>query len=218
MTTHVIALHECSLPIAGRRGNNDFTPLRGTGFRLFRSDLVVTAKHVVEDFDTCIVGCPIGSKSGRLVLRSSVEILFPPDETSDLAVLRLADHVPAQCFSLVPPEEHQRVFGQPIASYGYPGIEEDLAPKPRMMFGHIQRSFIYSNEDRAERYAAYELGFPAFGGQSGSPVFLNTSTHVAVKSVVAVVTNSLFYTTMATSASWAIGMSLEPFDAWLRTL
>ena len=90
-----------------------------------------------------------------------------------------------------------------------------------MMKGHIQSSYQYETgpeSDRKYRYTAHELGFPAFPGLSGAPVFRD----LARQEVIALVTNRISYSTQlgddATRAYWALGASLVPLRGWLNSL
>ena len=87
----------------------------------------------------------------------------------------------AECFAVgVPPQVTAAVgtaggrsalIGQAVGSFGFPELLE--SPWPRYMHGHIQRLFRHRDVERNLDYEAYELGFPAFPGQSGSPAFLD---------------------------------------------
>ena len=105
-----------------------------------------------------------------------------------------------------------------VASYGYVGNNDDTTTS-RMMFGHVQRAFRYSDEDSGYGYRAYELGFPAFAGQSGSPVMLNREGRADMRrTIVAVVTAYHSYSRDAASATWALGIVLAPFSDWLSAV
>ena len=154
------------------------------------------------------------------------DVLYPPDDEADLAAMILPDTGPWQCFHLPEPEvfDDLTMLGDRVVSYGFPVHETD-ATTPRMMFGHIQRRYEYTH--KAFSYSAFECGFPAFGGQSGSPALSNSLTlpH-ARRNALAVVTANITYEQrdnedddlLCVSASWAIGLSLAPFRDWLMSL
>ena len=98
------------------------------------------------------------------------------------------------------------------------GVEKPIPP--RLMKGHIQRRFQY--RDQRYNYSSYELGFPAFHGQSGSPVFLDNLTPHARNKVVGVVTRWISFRSEiqgdVAEALWAIGASLYPLSDWIKEL
>ena len=71
-------------------------------------------------------------------------------------------------------------------------------------------------------YSSYELGFPAFPGQSGSPVFLDNLTPRARNKALGVVTKWISFRSEiqgdVSKASWAIGASLTPLSDWIKAL
>ena len=220
MSNETINLGECVVSIHGYLGPGQYTRQNlGTGFRLARSNLVVTAKHVVGQFVKCAVVSNRPSDSMSTVTPSE-ETLFPPDAGADLAVLVLEETGDWQRFALQPPSDSS-VLGMRVASYGFPAHKTNERT-PRIMFGHIQRIYIHADDKHQDRYSAYELGFPSFKGQSGSPVFSDELTPKARQNVLAVVTNSIVYRQSAepttASASWAVGLALAPFADWLNSI
>ena len=187
--------------------------LHGTGFRLGRPDVVMTAKHVASNCrDDCFVIFDKGDGRGLSSFEHVGRIVVPPDSGADLAALILRDAGAWETFNLAPRPDF--LLGMPVGSFGYP---EDTRPgkvEPRMLIGHIQR--IMGHETDSYRYVAYELGFPAFPGQSGSPVFSDRGRD----NVVAVVTQSKMRSRSvpAASSSWTIGISLYPFEDWKQSI
>ena len=86
------------------------------------------------------------------------------------------------------------------------------------MVGHVQRRYWHDDPDeRHERYEAYELSFPAFGGQSGSPICLREVPNPYRHRVAAIVTNSFpyFAPDRPMAAFWAVGLVVGPFSDWI---
>ena len=111
--------------------------------------------------------------------------------------------------------------GADVASYEYPMIGGEKPVPPRSMKGHIQRAFVHREE--GYRYAALEPGFPAFAGQSGSPVFLDDVLYLQGRTnAIGIVTRWVTYETEEggekSSIRWAVGASLTPLQEWLRRL
>lgn len=186
----------------------------GTGFRLGRSNLVATARHVVAGRAGCRVGVVPDRLNQQVVYEDVLRVEYPPQNDADLAMLVLEEDASRswEFFELMEKPDHE--LGHPVASYGFPGQQR----MPRLMFGHVQRTVMYS----AGRMV-YELGFPAFKGQSGSPVFSNGSGARARHYVLAVVSKSTTYVQdvdnpVSASASWAIGESLFPHADWIEGL
>ena len=199
----------------------------GTAFRAHRPDLLLTARHTVANHDGS--GSPILALEPARNFHAAITDILYPDATSDLAALFL-EHgggMNAECFAVgVPPQVtaavgaaggRPAIVGQGVGSFGFPELVESSSP--RYMHGHIQRLFRHRDVKRSLDYEAYELGFPAFPGQSGSPVFLDGLGD----SAVAVVTKGIRYGSkvgrdLAAEASWAIGITLEPYVDWIRSL
>ena len=189
---------------------------KGTGFRLGRPDLIITARHVAEGCSLRFVSANMG---GSLPVEEKVlRIEYPPQPEADLAALILEGSSHAwQYFTLMDKPNHE--LGQKIMSYGYPGHE--AGSTPRLMSGHVQRVYVFTKD--TYRYRAYELGFPAFRGQSGSPVFLDDLSTGARNNVLALVTSSVTYNQdvrdlLSASVSWAVGLSLLPYAEWIESL
>ncbi len=191
----------------------------GTGFRLIRPDLIVTARHVADQCKPCFVAS--WSQDGKAIeLVQRVET--PPDPKADIAALLLENSGPWEHFRLTAQPAIE--LGRRVGSFGYPVVEDGLTP--RMLLGHIQRVYEYEDEHGRYSYAARELSFPSFGGQSGSPVFSNELSPGARENAIAVITNSTVVQALEvkgagaspTSASWAVGLSLYPFADWLSSL
>ena len=189
---------------------------QGTGFRLGRPDLIITARHVAEGCSLCYVSASMGGSPA--IKEKVLRIEYPPQPEADLAALILEGPSHGwQYFTLMDKPAHE--LGQRIMSYGYPGHEAESTP--RLMSGHVQRVYVFTKN--TYRYRAYELGFPAFRGQSGSPVFLDDLSQGARNNVMALVTGSVTYNQnvrdlLSASVSWAIGLSLFPYAEWIESL
>ena len=211
-------LAEMVVVVAEGVPGRDEHPL-GTGFRLIRPDLIVTARHVADQCQPCFVASwGRDGKSIELVHR----VETPPDPKADIAALLIESSRAWEHFRLTAPPAFE--LGQRVGSFGYPVVEDGLTP--RMLLGHIQRVYEYEDEHGRYRYAARELSFPSFGGQSGSPVFSNEIGPRARENAIAVITNSTVVQALEVkgvdnspaSASWAVGLSLYPFAEWLSSL
>lgn len=215
-----INLQERVLLVMRDEGQKRWTHL-GTGFRVGRPGLGVTARHVVEREDPSsllvmdwMYASPVGV----------ARIHHPPCEgvqkAPDLAVLELqGTHDELELFQM----DRRRVeLGESVVSYGYPQHATTEGVTPRMMFGRVQRHYHFGQFDHREEpwfYPAIEVGFPAFPGQSGSPVMLDACRNL----VVGVVTTSLDYGSVtgdaaSTSASWAVAMETLHHADWIASL
>ena len=178
----VVTIHEISPA--------DDPIIRGTEFRV-APNVVVTAKHVVENYRECLVGT--APKSGGVIVTLAESIHMEPSGKADLAVLVLEEQDPPLDYLKIMPSHGYGMLGAPVSSYGY-AAEKGGGFTQRFLVGHVQRSYKYPWHDnpdkRQERYEAYELSFPAFGGQSGSPICLREVPDPYRHRVVAIVTNS----------------------------
>ena len=187
----------------------------GTGFRICRPNLVLTAAHVINEHSPAEVRV-VSTYFSPAKIFTPTRIERHPK--ADVAALFLDEEEAAQaaleCFDLgVPSSDYPGFSDYPLAedvlAYGFPVIADEKPIPPRMMKGHIQSKRQY------EGYAAYELAFPAFPGLSGSPVFRDHNRNV----VVAIVTTSTTYahreTRMRPRADWALGAALPPLAEWL---
>lgn len=194
-------------------------PPLGTGFRLIRPDLIVTARHVADQCEPCFV---VSSGRDGPAIELVQRIETPPDLKADIAALLLESSGAWQHFRLTAKPAIE--LGRRVGSYGYPVVGDGLTP--RMLQGHIQRVYEYKDKHGRYRYEARELSFPSFGGQSGSPVFSNELSPRARENAIAVITNSTVVQALEVkgtgaspaSASWAVGLSLYPFAEWLSSL
>ena len=187
----------------------------GTGFRLTRPDLIVTARHVADQCEPCFVVSV--RQGGKAIVESVERIARPPDSKADIAALLVESSVPWQHFRLAARRDIE--LGRRVGSYGYPVVSSGLTP--RLLLGHIQRVYVYEDEHGRYRYPARELSFPSFGGQSGSPVFSNEISPRARVNAVAVITASSVVRGLDAPhafASWAVGLPLFPFAEWLSSL
>ena len=196
----------------------------GTGFRICRPSLVLTATHVIENRRPAEVRV-VATNSSPVQFLSPTRIERHPQ--ADVAALFLDEQEQAglECFALGVPSNDYPGFsdyplGEDILAYGFPLLESPISA--RMMKGHIQQ---YKRNYKG--YDAYELAFPAFGGLSGSPVFLDKERNV----VIGVVTTSTTYYSEkrpqtpeqeekphTIRADWAIGAALHPLAGWLESL
>lgn len=194
-------------------------PPIGTGFNLEKPGLVLTAHHVVENQNSVLVVNNSGSvlrieRSARIIRHPSADvaaILLQPDIWEDTEHFRIGS--PPQGYRDFP-------LGTEVASYGYPVMGAEKPVNARLMRGHIQRTFKYS--DTSYQYQSFELGFPAFAGQSGSPVFLDDVYYPDPRNqAVGIVTRWVVFSTEEngnSSIRWANGASLIPLKKWIRRI
>ncbi len=201
----------------------------GTGFNLNRPGFVLTAQHILEGQKEVFV---VDTSKNPLGVYPVSDIVRHP--SADLVILRLKNESlkDQEHFYLGVPESGFSEFplGEDVASYGFPQVGMERPINPRFMQGHITRHFQYGDGEYS--YSALELGFPAFHGQSGSPVFLNMRSR---SRVIGMVTRSIFYTSECfkpkdkmgtedgfeyekeiTGVSWAIGLSLTSLYDWVQ--
>ena len=211
-----ISLGKRVFMVFGKTANE---PPIGTGFSVNRSELVLTANHVVKGHSRVLV---VNTSGQELQIVPSSRIVFHP--SADIAAILLPAGVwnGAEYFELgIPPSGYPDFpLGEEVASYGYPQMGVEKPIPPRLMKGHLQRRFQY--RDQGYIYSSYELGFPAFHGQSGSPVFLDNLTPRAREKAVGVVTKSISFRSETqgnvSEVSWAIGASLTPLSDWIEAL
>lgn len=107
-------------------------------------------------------------------------------------------------------------LGEDIISLGYPSLADEKSVRMRMMRGHLQA--LYLHRTARYEYRALELPFPAFPGQSGSPVIRNWARN----EVIGVVTDNVMYSSERggdrTEAYWTLAASLAPLAEWLDAL
>ena len=141
--------------------------------------------------------------------------------TCDVAAFHVDHAEPEQdfdCFLRGEPANGYSDFplGEDVFSVGYPLLADEKPVRVRMMQGHVQARYPY--RAAPYEYEALELPFPAFPGQSGSPVVRDWARQEAI----GVVTESVRYSTELgedrTEAHWTIASSLAPIGDWLDSL
>lgn len=195
-------------------------PPIGTGFQIQRAGCVLTASHVLNDQDRVLV---VNTSGSQLDIIESERIIKHPK--ADLAAIMIpsATREKTEYYELgTPPAEYGDFpLGEEVASYGYPKLAGEMPVAPRLMKGHIQRRFEYQDDPYA--YAAFELSFPSFPGQSGSPIFLDNLTTNARNQAIGIVTRTTSFTSeeqgeITVAAWWAVGASLTPLRSWIEGL
>lgn len=188
----------------------------GTAFGIAKPGLILTAHHVVKDIPAAnlLVCCTAYSA----LLNVRVDRIVPHSD-ADAAVLLVNPDERLEHFEIGTPRDGFDEFplGEDVLSYGFPPLEKPV--KPRLMKGHIQSQF-REREDGYD-YRAFELAFPAFPGQSGSPVFGDWRRN----SVMGIVTQYKSYTLTekgapqpSTAGYWAIGASITPLADWIQLI
>ena len=188
----------------------------GTGFGVAKPGVVLTATHVVKDIphNQLFVVCTFYS---TLLICKVDKVISHPK--ADVSALMIKPEKPLEYFTIGKPPNGYNDFplATDVLSYGFPIMVNEKPVQPRMMKGHIQRQYLH--KDKEYVYSAYELGFPAFHGQSGSPVFPDLFNR---DTVIGVVTRSISFSleqgNTRADASWAIGASLISILDWIEAL
>ena len=193
----------------------------GTCFGIRKQSLVLTAEHVVSDrsHSSLIVVCTGHSSLTHCPVR---RVERHPD--ADVAALIIDKNEALEHFDIgIPSDVYKGYQDYPLAedvlAYGFPMLGTEKPIRSRMMKGHIQAHYVYTDAEERYRYRAYELAFPAFPGMSGSPVFQDFHNRNAA---IAIVTDSISYSSETgnevTRSDWAIGAALHPLSDWLESL
>ena len=187
----------------------------GTGFGIAKPGVVLTANHVVKNIphDQLFVVSTFYSSPLICEVNEVIHHL-----KADVSALIIKPKKPLEYFKIGKPPHGFDDFplAEDVLSYGFPIMFEKKIP-PRMMKGHIQRKYLYKDTEYC--YSAYELGFPAFPNQSGSPVLPDSHNR---DTVLGIVTKSISFSSeqgnKRTDASWAIGASLISILDWIESL
>ena len=165
-------------------------PPIGTGFLINSPEIVLTADHVVRE-QSCVR--IVNTSIKGLSMTTSCRIIN--HQAADIAAIILPKDAwkSSEPFELgFPPAGYSdHPLGEEVLSYGFPQMGTEKPIPPRLMKGHLQRQFQY--QDELYEYKSFELGFPAFHGQSGSPVILDNLTKGARKKVIGLVTKSISF-------------------------
>ncbi len=189
----------------------------GTCFAFRRPGLFLTAAHVIRDIPMDALSvASAGPDSERWQIEAT---RF--HEASDVAAFHVDRTTEEQyfgCFTHGVPSPGLTDFalGENILSVGYPILADEKLLRIRMLKGHVQA--LYRHRAGPYEYGALELPFPAFPGQSGSPVLRDRARN----EVIGVVTKSVMYSSERgenrTDAYWTLAASLAPLTAWLDSL
>lgn len=191
---------------------NDPTKPLGTCFPFGIPGTFLTARHVVEKTPKQAI---------RIVSDNDVWSVDDVDAHPgvDLAVIKSNDGRMVDPFQIGHPLGNGEFpLGEPVISFGFTIRKDNDDPQPyaeppRVLRGHIQqhKPVVF---DQAE-YMHYELPFPAFAGNSGSPVLRDANWGEAI----GVVTNGLRFSTriddITTIAWWTMAASLHSTRDWL---
>ena len=215
MEEHSISLEKRVLWLFSREAEHPI----GTCFGFGRPGLFLTAAHVLGDLripDLLVASVGPEPSTWRV---EGVE----HHPRCDVAAFRIdaGDARPEQDFECfmrgIPPSGYSDFpLGEEVISVGYPLLADERPIPRRLMRGHLQSLYPYRGQPY--EYTAFELPFPAFPGQSGSPVIRDW----ARQEVIGVVTESIRYTTELdedrTEAHWTLAASLAPLADWLDSL
>ena len=189
----------------------------GTGFGVAKPGIILTANHVIKDIPRNQLSVVCTFYSPLLICKVDKVIHHPK---ADVSALMIQSKKPLEYFKIGKPLTGYDDFplATDVLSYGFPSMPHEKPIQPRMMKGHIQRQYLYKDTEYV--YWAYELGFPAFHGQSGAPIFPDLYNR---DTVLGVVTQSISFSSMKgtntiADASWAIGASLIFILDWIESL
>lgn len=196
----------------------EYIPAIGTGFGILKQGIVLTAHHVIKSVpkNQLFVGSTFYSP--LLIYKIDKVIKHPKADVSAL-IIKAEKEKPLEYFKIGKPPHGFDDFplAEDVLSYGFPIMPNEKPIHPRMMKGHIQKQYLYKDTEYC--YQAYELGFPAFHGQSGSPVFPDFQKR---DTVIGIVTRSISFSSeqgnTSANASWAIGASLISIQDWIESL
>ena len=197
----------------------DNNPCIGTAFSVKRSNLLLTAAHVVRDIERILVTCTYYSP---LVNYKVDKVVSHP--RADLAALYIKNNSKFGHFDIgnpsdVYPNYDEYPLAEDILSYGFPLVGNEKPIKPRMMKGHIQSKYDHTSPDRRYKYRAYELSFPAFPGLSGSPVFRDLNNR---NEVIGIVTDRISFCSEQnnheTRMYITVATALFAFVDWIQSL
>ena len=186
----------------------------GTCFAFKRPGVFLTAAHVIENGDESSLRLVTGDDDLKLA-----RVERHPDV--DVAAITLrANGNPSdfECFSLAELPIGVDLFplGEVVASFGYTLRSEDSSVELRWMQGHIQRHIFKVGEEGTAH--DYELPYPSFPGNSGSPVMLGADP----RKVIAVTTHGRTFSCKVgeatTIAHWTVAAALSPIADWLNEL
>lgn len=196
-------------------GGQQVRPI-GTAFGIDKRGVVLTAHHVVKNLpESELIVCRTGQPP---ILNIRVDRIVSHPE-ADVVALALRAEQAIEHFHIGKPDEGFSDFplGTEVCSYGFPPLQKPV--QPRLMKGHIQCNLQYN--EKGYDYKAFEFSFPAFPGQSGSPVFDDYNRN----NVVGIVTSSYSLATMdkgkklpSAAGFWAIGASIAPLADWIRSI
>ena len=189
----------------------------GTCFAFGRPGLFLTAAHVIRDIPMYAVSVASPGPTPKRWRVDSIRC----HEAGDVAALYI-DHTAKEqhsaCFirGIPLPGFPDFALGENIIALGYPLLADEWSVRMRVMKGHLQA--LYSYRTALYEYRAFELPFPAFPGQSGSPVIRDWARN----EVIGVVTENVMCSSErgenGTDANWTLAASLAPLAEWLDAL
>ena len=199
------------------------TVMAGTGFCLGKPGALFTASHVVENrsgiywaYDL-LNPYPKWTKLSRIVWHEKADIAFCDFSESSQGM---------SCFSFDAMYDLDFGLGTNAVSFGFPkllvGGKDQISA--RVLKGCVQRKFRFV--EKPYSYQAFELGFPAFVGQSGSPVlregvFTQRDSDSRIETVHAMVTEGRRFGlegVHGAEASVAYSVALAPLRGWLEEM
>lgn len=193
----------------------DRNPHLGTGFSVLNSRIVVTAGHVVENcHDLVVYSAPAFS-----VDRTSLIFRHPSADIAALVVSKkFSENVESWDLLSDPSNDSEIFIGENVWSIGYPqlGIEKPIPE--RLLKGHIMRMF----NDCVSGTEHFEVAMPAFFGQSGSPILLQSIHKIRDTKAIGLVSKSVGVSSNINEEtnhiSYTLCVSLSPHIGWLRKI
>lgn len=189
----------------------------GTCFAFGRPGLFLTAAHVISDIPTDAISVASPGPAPKR-WRVNSKRFHGAGDVAALYIDHTAQEQHPACFMRgVPlPGFPDFALGEDIIALGYPLLADERSVRMRIMKGHLQA--LYAYRTALYEYRAFELPFPAFPGQSGSPVIRDWARN----EVIGVVTENVTYSSERgenrTDASWTLAASLAPLAEWLEAL
>ena len=150
----------------------------GTCFPFAKEGTFLTAAHVVSG--TSREDLRIVAHNGSFVIWLVTDVVPHPD--ADVAILKTAGGRGRERFKIGRTPQGAFPQAEPVLSCGYALRTDADEDEPvfvlRTLHGHIQR--YESNNGGGGEFGRYELSYPSFVGNSGSPVLLQDRRNEAI--------------------------------------
>lgn len=159
-------------------------PHIGTGFCLLSPRIIVTAKHVLENYSDLVV---IATSEG-LFDRTSIIHKHPIADIAAIVVSKSFAEKLEMC-ELISDSARNRdvLISEDVMSYGFPQLGNEMPIPARVLKGHIMRKY----NDEISGNECFEVAMPAFFGQSGSPILLDSIDDERYAKAIGIVSSSV---------------------------